>query len=223
MRKLIGIGLLTLLALPLMGASCDPSDRQLLIDIAKAWAQDKGLLGNDGKPTFGGGIDILTRSGGGSTGDDEKDAAIDAGLVVKNIKDADDKAAAAQKAAEKKDYKTATKNLNDAIKARPKDYSYQNALGVMNLESGNNKGREPFDTAIDLAFPKNASGKEIDYTNAMYRNRIEWLNQSVARQGGGTKVRCATYTELYVAYSGLDQTAQANAAFSRTQPGNCLP
>ncbi len=237
MKKLLAGVLLTVLALPLLGASAcnlDPGTKGLLEAIAKAWAADNGLLNADGSPTtkaIGSTIENGLSDFLGLGSDQETETALDAGEVALNIKYSEEKAAAAQKAAAAKNYPEAKKNLNAAIKKRPHDYSYRNQLAVLAAETGDENAEQMSDDVVNH-ITGDVNNRTID---AMYRDRSRYLNQSIKRQGGGTQVHCTSFSELSLAYYALATSpnssaaeeaqyrAESDRANAQTVAGNCKP
>ena len=233
MKKQFLIALLTLFVLPLLGATCDPADKQLLIDFAKLWAQDKGYLKEDGSPDYAGvGFKAIF---GDKVERDEAKAALDAGLVAKNIKDSEEAAGKGQAAAKAGDLPAAENNLNNAVKIRPGDWSYRNQRAVIRTErSGTQAKSDPdFDEALKLACANDDSRYTRGCT-AMWKERTDLLHVSTLRQGG--RPRCAILDHLYRSASVMtvrlgtsDPTGAAqykslaDAANSSLSTKNCVP
>lgn len=126
---------LALTGLMLLGGGCSQSDTSLVIDFFNSWAQTRGITDKNGNPTAS---SIWYVATGQTTGNDQTDAAIDAGQVIKSIKDADAKVAKADVALAKKppDNVTAMANIDSALTGRPKDQTIRTRKGVLLLETG---------------------------------------------------------------------------------------
>ncbi len=126
----------TLLSIMMLtGAGCSSGDTDLVLDFLKEWGRSRGVLDDKGGPTAGA---IWYAATGGSTGDPQADAAIDAGLIVKSVKDTDKKLADADVALAKNppDYTVAGTKINSAIQARPNDWVVRNHKAMYMLETG---------------------------------------------------------------------------------------
>lgn len=128
----------SLCVLVLLGAGCEASDTQLIIGFLNSWAESHGVLNADGKPTAST-IAYVGSGGWISTGNTTADAAIDAGMVIKSIKDADAKVAESNKLLEENppNRDKALSALNDAVASRPKDQFVRTHKGVLLLEMNN--------------------------------------------------------------------------------------
>ena len=132
---LAGLLLCTLLT------ACAPDDTQVIVALFEEWAREKGFNPRDeegnidpweaiktvGKVASG----IVT----GSTGDEEADAAVGILSVVYPIKGFDQQV---DKGIDSGD----AESIAEAIRARPHDYHYANALGVVRLANGSEDGAE---------------------------------------------------------------------------------
>lgn len=128
MRSRIPIArLLTVLifAAPLLTA-CTKEDIGFVTALAKEWAAEKGLLDSDGKPDY---VNIALLIADPSS-DPQAAAALQAGLVVKGVEDAD---RLAQQGAAEGDLK----KIDAAIHSRPSDWSYQEQKAALLLAQGN--------------------------------------------------------------------------------------
>lgn len=134
----------TLLALLLLGSllvGCDEGMAELLLEMAIEWADEKNLISEDaeGNPTVNTGQIIAyeaQRAGnvllgrGYTTGDAQLDAALDAGEVVKTVRDADN---LANDGAKNQDPAL----IEQAIDMRPNDWHYREQLSAVHLAMGN--------------------------------------------------------------------------------------
>ncbi len=121
---------MTLLSLSV--TACDPGDAEFLIDMGMEWATEHKVLNEDGSPNMG---SVLKRTFGGSTGNPQADAALDAGIVVKTLETADD---IAQAGAESGDMS----KIQAAIGLRPGDWSYREQEGALLLAAGDKEGAD---------------------------------------------------------------------------------
>ncbi len=138
MRRSTATILGTALILLFVGSGCLDSDVSLVMDFMNAWAQTHKIVDKDGNPTPGT-VAYVGSGGWVSTGDPTADAAIDAGQVVKSIKDADKKLSDADKALEKTppDRKAAGDLIDSALGSRPRDQGVRSRKGAFLVESGN--------------------------------------------------------------------------------------
>ena len=111
-------------AAPLLTA-CTEDDLAFITGLAKEWAAEKGLLDSAGKPDLIG-IGLLMAN---PSSDPQAAAALEAGLVVKGLEDAD---RLAKQGAEEGDLK----KIDAAISSRPSDWSYQEQKAALLLAQG---------------------------------------------------------------------------------------
>ncbi len=182
-------------ALLLTGSGCDQSDTGLVIDFLNEWAKSKGIMNEKGSPTPAAIGHVLF---GASTGDDEADAAIDAGTVVKSIRDADKLTNKANVALNKNppDRTEALKDLDAAVKLRPNDWYVRNRRSVLLAEMG----KAESDNGPDVASVDNACGLDSnsnrDCRAKIYQDRLNLLHESSGRQStGNSLVSCYTVDE----------------------------
>jgi hypothetical protein len=139
LRRRVAV-LFVLLLLGGLLTGCDEGMAELLLEMAIEWADEKNLLSvdADGNPSVNTGQIIAyeaqragswLRGEGYSTGDSELDAALDAGQVVKTVRDADN---LANDGAQKRDPEL----IEQAIKIRPNDWQYQEQLSAVYLATG---------------------------------------------------------------------------------------
>jgi len=160
---------LTALLLPLMLTACEPSDTEFLVEIGLEYAQEKGILNEDGSPN------MLTMGAYllGGTGDPEVDAALDAGMVVRSLEDAD---RLAQEGAEEGD----PSKIQAAINSRPGDWSYREQHAALLLSEGNLEDAEAsFSESDRLIEERLARGAEC----SQYRlNQLRHREQAILTQ-----------------------------------------
>jgi len=113
-----------LVAAPLLTA-CTQDDFAFVQSLAKEWAAGKGLLDSTGKPDYFN-IALLLAD---PSSDPEAAAALQAGMVVKGVEDAD---RLAQQGAAEGD----VTKIDAAIRARPSDWSYQEQKAALLLAQG---------------------------------------------------------------------------------------
>lgn len=124
--------LIAALLMPLLLTACEDADTEFLLDIAVEFAQEKGLLNSDGSPNL---ATLGQYALFGTTGDPGADAALEAGLVVKNLEDAD---RLAQEGAEEGDMD----KIDAAINARPGDWSYREQRAALLMAQGDSQAAE---------------------------------------------------------------------------------
>lgn len=134
-----------MLALPVLAsmlAGCTKQDWQDLADFAKTWAREHKLLNEDGNPNYVaiGGRTVF----GTSTGDEQTDAVIDGGTVVKNFEEAEKLSEEASESGDKK-------KVDQAIRLRPGEFRYYNQRGAMLLLPGKSGWEKDFAEADELA------------------------------------------------------------------------
>lgn len=112
------------LAAPLLSA-CTEDDLAFVTELAKEWAAEHGLLNEAGNPDYLN-IGLLLAN---PASDPQAAAALQAGMVVKGIEDAD--RLAREGASEGK-----LDKIEAAIRARPGDWSYQEQKGALLLAQG---------------------------------------------------------------------------------------
>lgn len=175
-----------------LGSGCSSSDADLVIDFLNEWAMARGIVDKDGDPTS---RTIAYGLTGFSTGDKEADAAIDAGLVVKSIKDADEKANQAQEALDKNppDHNTALQNLTEAVDNRPKDWHLRSQKGVLLLEMGRYSEAEAYLVTNDRSSNPDASLSRAQQERCFKQLQEEADRMTLANERAdrtGEKPRC---------------------------------
>ena len=134
---------IALFALVLLGGlltGCDEGMAELFLEMAIEWADENNLISVDaeGNPSVNTGQIIAyeaQRAGnaligrGYTTGDSQLDAALDAGAVVKSVRDADN---LANDGAQQRDPAL----IEQAIKIRPNDWQYHEQLSAVYLATG---------------------------------------------------------------------------------------
>ncbi len=116
-------------------AGCAPGDVDLVIEFMEDWARAKGIhpTNPDGSINLEGVANIATRGMGGSTGDDQADAAIDAGTVIDNLRKADELMDEGRKNRD-------PVAMDRALAKRPNDWSYNLSRANLALERGDITG-----------------------------------------------------------------------------------
>ena len=208
MHKLSRMLVMLLMAFLVLGAvGCDEGDMELIRDLAEDWAREKNIhpTNEDGSVNFTGAWNIAKRAVGGSTGDREADAAIDAAMVVKNIKEADE---LMEKGRQDRDAAA----MDDAIAKRPDDWSYRTSRAVLSLEQG------------DMAAYDQESAEASERARQA-GSRAEWLRneQEIEEMEKleGTVVPGTTYMgfrsqgQCEAIYKALSRSYEVRAGFSR--------
>jgi hypothetical protein len=211
-RTLTAIGLITLM-LPL--AACEKSDTDLVLDFVNSWLESRGAISKsaDGsyKPTLTG---VGVAMGLTTTGDEQADAAVQSGKMVKDIAENDKlvKEAEAANAKNPPDTKTAEDNFKKAINNRPDDWYYRNHRAYMYLDNGNSAGAN-----ADLKAGVDGCAGNSVCLAALHRDRLSFYTsyQASAFMAGDSRMRsnCPVYnvgTESYQALinmtTGAEQT-----------------
>jgi|GEM_PF-5973872 len=136
--------LTTMVVGALLLSGCSDQDLRDLADIARMWGQSHGLLDDGGNPDY---WNIGQRTLGGSTGDEQADAVVDAGVVVDNFASAEAVRDAAVKAKD-------VKKLDSAIAMRPKEFRYHNDKGALLYEQGKlDAAQDEWERAAAIAKP----------------------------------------------------------------------
>jgi hypothetical protein len=170
--------LLLLVGVLLLGsAACTAEGRELAMAWFEEWAKEKDVswLRTTGR--------WLT---GYTTGDEDVDAALDAGRAIKDIKEADELMDQGQQAQQAGDLDTAAKKMDEAIKKRPEDWTYKISRGVVELLQEDYDSREEFDDSAwsgaiqqDLANGHSYFDKEDDRKGTDGPAFMRYLNQSI--------------------------------------------
>lgn len=174
--------------LPLSG--CTRQDWADLRDIALMWARAHDVVDENNKPTFSAGFRVFT---GASTGDEQADAVIDAGMVVDNFQKAEN---LAEDGRENRD----PAKLGQAINLRPGEYRYRNRRGAIFITEGKEKEAEADFAAADRVagkYGKAAQLKNIDSRRDSLAE--EWNRQgfwTLDKRGYDTKGRRETPERL---------------------------
>lgn len=177
-QRWIRYTLLAVLLLTMLTA-CAPEDTQLMVSLFDEWAREKGFNPKDekGEWDIGGVIGAVTTgvkmAVNGSTGDAETDAAIGILSVVYPIKDNDE---ATDKGLDTRD----PDKIKGAIKARPDDYHYRNALAVTLLANGDTSGADAaFRDAKDAWKRSNPKGSDSYNDQVNMRDTLGCLERAI--------------------------------------------
>lgn len=183
-------------ALFLTGSSCSKDDTSLVVDFINSWMQSRGILDENGKPT-GSTIRYVASGGWVSSGNKDNDAIIDAGQVIKSVKDADGMAQKADEALGKTppDRATALTNLTDAVDKRPNDWHLRSQKGVLLLEMGRaSEASEYLNTNNDSCNPgKNPGMSQVQKERCFKQIQSEanlMANSNVRSNRTGELPRC---------------------------------
>lgn len=134
-------GVLVLVWTAMVMSACTSQDWHDLVDFGRMWAQSHDILNEDGSPNL---VTIGVREFGGTTGDEQTDAAIDAGKVVKNYEEA-------EKLNEEAINEGDPEKMKAAIDLRPGEFRYYNNRGAMLLDTDERAARKDFADADRLA------------------------------------------------------------------------
>lgn len=188
-------------------SGCTKQDWKDLFDIGKSWAVEHEVLDDNGSPNY---WNIATRSFGGSTGDPQADAVIDAGITVKNFQKAEDLSKEGFQARD-------VSKVSKAISMRPGEYRYYNQRGALNFFTSKYKDSEKdFDEADKLALKY---GKDAQIRNLTYRSHAIGAEYSYLQsknqmyQEGKIKyykTLIETYDQLYVYTSNHEYEKASN-------------
>ena len=203
---------LLLVGVLLLGTTaCTPEAKEL----AMAWFED-WLEENDTSLLEVGAAWALGRS----TGDEEVDAALDAGRAIRDIKAAEDLMAQARQAREEDSLNTAAEKMDQAIKKRPKDWTYHKERMALAIEQGDvQKAEEEGDNALmtfDFSSGKGANRSD-DYDNEM----ILELEQTRERVEGSISFP-KSYEQCVKLYGGLCSSYSDICARHPDNRGACL-
>ncbi len=124
-RKYLILVSLVILLVALLPTGCNPEGRELAMSFLREWAAEKNI--DPGTP--GGMFNIGIRAMGGSTGDEGADAVIDAGMVIKNLVDADNLMDAGRESSD-------ISLMDQAINMRPDDWTYRVSKSNLLLKQG---------------------------------------------------------------------------------------
>lgn len=120
-------------------AACEKTDTDLAMDFVNTWLESRGAMSKnkDGSysPTLKG---AAAATGWGTTGDDQADAAMQAGKVTKDIADNDKLVDQANEDLKKNppDTKGAKEKLDKAVDNRPDDWYYRNRRAMYLVNAG---------------------------------------------------------------------------------------
>lgn len=161
----------------LLLSGCSDSDMRDLAGFARMWAESHGLVDSNGKPDY---FNIGLRAMGGSTGDEQADAVIDAGMTVKKFNDA-------EKLRDEGVKEKNLKKIDAAIASRPKEFRYHNDKGAILLEQGQvNEAYDEFDKADAIAKPYGTASQIRNIDSRLealkripppYHNSRNWAEQ----------------------------------------------
>ncbi len=189
---------LSITALLFVGEGCTTSDALTAMEI---------LGGSQGITT----MDYLGHAAGSATGDKDKDALLDTGDTIKNIKDAAALEGAARAAMVKRppNYAGAVANLEAAINLRPNDWALKDQLNTIRAEQGGNSGAywaSPGSVCVDEATGKG----NFRCWHALVNQRTQLFEESLNRQKQTDKlVSCTTYEAMYKHYDYISRVTDA--------------
>ncbi len=166
-RRFLLFLLIAVLLVPLLSACEDTAMLEFLAEMAVEWAQEKQILNaNKEVDWLQVGAYQLQRMAAGSTGDNELDAALEAGPVVYNFHQADK---LADQGLEQGDVAL----IDQAITLRPDDWSYYDKKGAVLYSQGNAQEAErSFEEAEWLVDDRIQNGGDCKMLKLnLYRNR----------------------------------------------------
>ena len=207
----------------------------ILMDFAADWGVTKGIVDKDkegnARPTAG----AVARAAGSvlgvpvSTGDEEADAALDAGVVLKSIVEAERAASKGRQELAGGNPTAALEHFNQAVLIRPHDWAYRQERAVALMEVGK----------TDLAYPDFKVATEEACQQPSWsqcvralRERARLLDESLKRQQQKGRPTCSTYREqsltsanLYIQtkekrYQALTEDMRLKG---QVESGLCLP
>ena len=166
-RKILPFLLVVSLLLPLLSACQDTEMLDFLAELAVEWAREKGILNAENNVDW---IQVgayqLQRAVAGTTGDNELDAALEAGPVVHNFHQAD-------KLSEQGLEEGNVDKIDQAINMRPDDWSYYDKKAAVLYKQGNvQEAERSLEEAEWLVDDRIKSGEDCKVLKLnLYRNR----------------------------------------------------
>jgi len=158
---------------------CSPGNTELVVGLLDEWAREKGLNPKNEKGemdpwnTAVAAYNVGRRVVTGSTGDADADAALGVLEVVYPIRQLD------QQTDEGIDKGDASK-VEGAIKGRPDDYHYRNALGVVQLAKGDASGAKAAFLQSEGAWQRANPKQSIDKGDeALARDALSLLDRAI--------------------------------------------
>jgi tetratricopeptide (TPR) repeat protein len=175
-QKIYPFLLILLLLLPLLSACEDTEMVDFLAELAVEWAQEKGILDANNKVDW---IQVgayqLQRFAAGTTGDNELDAALEAGPVIHNFHQAD-------KLSEQGLEEGDVSKIDQAINLRPDDWSYYDKKAAVLYSQGNaveaDRNFEEAEWLVDDRIQNGSDCKMLKLN--LYRNREQALLSQLA-------------------------------------------
>jgi hypothetical protein len=168
--------LIALALLPLLSACEDTAMLDFLAEMAVEWGQEKGILTAENTVDW---IQVgayqLQRAVAGSTGDNELDAALEAGPVVHNFHQAD-------KLSDQGLAEGDVDKIDQAINMRPDDWSYYDKKAAVLVIQGNateaERSLEEAEWLVDDRIQNGGDCKTLKLN--LYRNREQALLSQLA-------------------------------------------
>jgi len=187
------------------------SDVDLVMDFVNDWMVEQGMMYKDSEGNYKPTLKAAGVATGWSTsGDPRIDAAVQAGSMLKDIKESDDLIDDAQKLMDMDppDVGTALGKMDAAVANRPNDWYYRNSRGMLFLQTGNLKAADDdFEKGLGIC------GSNSRCREALYRDRASQLEEFKAAKT--TPMNCAENQLLRDSYGALtlhgsDQDKQAS-------------
>ncbi len=222
------------LALLTLLAGC-ARDEDLVQDFLNTWMEERGMMEKDPetgeyKPTLGA---LGVATGWSSSGDDRIDAAVQAGKMVKDIKDTDklvDEAVALLE--ERPPMKNqAMGKLNVAVSRRPDDWYYRNHRGALHAQGGDYTRAGADFKHAEAACQGNSHCLRAHYD--MLLRVLEDPKTGPSRDPGSHRYPCGRNRIMADTYEQLASLSQGSSAehYRRrhynmrqlTQTGACVP
>ena len=212
--------IIALLPLTLLLSACEKTDTDLVMDFVNSWLESRGAIykAPDGsyKPTLKG---IGVATGFTTTGDEQADAAVQSGKMVKDIAENDKLMRDGETEFNKNppNVGEAKKKMDTAVSNRPDDWYYRNHRAFMNLRLGDDKAAQK-----DLKAGADGCGGNANCLAALHRDRATYYtgmelgvfmtaDQSL-RQCSIVTMGAESYQYLADASTGSDKTSYQNAA-----------
>jgi len=175
-RRFFTFLLVAFLLIPLLSACEDTEMVEFLAEMAVEWAQEKQILNDKNEVDWlQVGAYQLQRTWSGTTGDNELDAALEAGPVIHNFHQAD-------KLADQGLDEGDTEKIDQAINLRPDDWSYYDKRAAVLINQGNQqeaeRNFEESEWLVDDRIENGGNCKVLKLN--MYRNREQALLSQLA-------------------------------------------
>lgn len=176
----------TLVTAALFLTGCSDEDLAILADFARSWGESHGVVDSQGRPDY---LNIGLRALGGSTGDDQADAVIDAGLAVDNFEKAEK--------LEQEGYgQWDIEKVETAIEMRPGEFRYRNDRAALLIYHGRfEEADQELARANELVqgYGKAAQLRSLDHQI----HTLDWRSIDDEKQKAFTTRRVAAMRQRY--------------------------